>query len=459
MKKRTSIITLLVTGVVLLPASLYGQQHKLKKSRPNILLINADDMDAGDLSCYGAKHISTPVLDGLAKNGIQVRTAYTATMSGPSRAMLLSGKFATQTGHWHNDALYNLGEPDPCTEETFYNLLHDAGYKTVVVGKWSWDVPKPSGFDESFIYPRTINRLPKGVVYDGYIKNDPQWRCGARFWHPMILDNGKYVQTTENDYGPDMFSDYLVDFMKRNKDSEQPLLMYYAMVLTHCEDARKMDGMGFPPTPDPEHPGQVIDRGYNGMKEYTDYIVGKLIKALEDNGLRENTIVIFTTDNGSYGKRGKGRAYEPGAWVPFIINCPGIIPAKGMVDELVTHADILPTFAELAGVPYTKDKDGISFLPIMEGKEGKREYAIGYIGREVVIKDKRWLMEKYNAPEGKTLFWDCGNKTIGNSYEDPNLYYKNVTNSNDPEVLKAKSRFNKMMKHIRIPQDGLLNKK
>ena len=437
-------------------------QEKLKNlagSRPNILLINADDMDAADIGCYGAKHVSTPVIDDLAATGIQFRTAYTPSMCGPSRAMLLSGKYATRTGRWHNDGAFNTGTVDPKNEETFYNILHKAGYKTVVAGKWSWDVPLPIYFDESCIYPRTVDRLPKGVVYDGYVGGNGNWRAGARFWHPMIIQNGKYLPTTEKDYGPDIFSNFLVDFMKRNKDSEQPLLMYYPMVLCHAEDARKAQKMGFPPTPDPNHPGELLNNKYNGLKEYIDFVVGKLVRTLEETGLRENTIIIFTTDNGSYGPRGKARTYEPGSWVPFIVNCPDVIPKRGLVDEMVSHSDILPTFAQLAGAEVESEIDGISFLPVLEGKSGKRDHLISYLGRELVVTDGRWLVERYNSPDNQMLFWDCGSVTAGSSYEDPNRYYKNVTDSKDPEVLKAKKRVLKIVKDFKIPDDGLLNQK
>lgn len=431
----------------------------LAGSRPNILLINADDMDAADIGCYGATHIATPVIDRLAASGIQFRTAYTPSMCGPSRALLLSGKYATRTGRWHNDGSFNTGNIDPEKEETFYNILHKAGYKTAVAGKWSWDVPAPNHFDESCIYPRTINRLPKGAKYDGYVKKDDKWKAGARFWHPMIIQNGKYLPTTENDYGPDIFSDFLVDFMERNKNSTQPLLMYYPMVLCHAEDARKDDKMGFPPTPDPNNPGKMIDNKYNGLKEYIDHIVGKLVKTLEETGLRENTIIIFTTDNGSYGKRGKGKTYEPGSWVPFIVNWPNVIPERGLVNEMVSHADILPTFAQLAGTDFESEIDGISFLPVLEGKTGKRDHLISYLGREAVVRDGRWLLERFNAPNNKMQFWDCGDITAGNSYEDPSLYYKNVTDSQDPEVIKAKKRLLKVMEGFKFPNDGLSNKK
>jgi len=411
---KTIIRTLLLMSLSLV-ACTQENQETLAGSRPNILLINADDMDAADLGCYGATHVSTPVLDKLAAEGIQFRTAYTPSMCGPSRAMLLSGKYATRTGRWHNDGSFNTGAIDPKKEETFYNILHKAGYKTAVVGKWSWDLPAPAHFDESCIYPRTVDRLPEGAVYNGYVGGEGNWRAGARFWHPMIIQNGEYLPTTEADYGPDIFSNYLVDFMERNKDSDQPLLIYYSMVLCHAEDARKAQKMGFPPTPDPENPGKTLDNKYNGLKEYIDYTVGKLVRTLEETGLRENTIVIFTTDNGSYGKRGKARAYEPGSWVPFIVNCPGLLEGRGLVDEMVSLADILPTFAELAGAAYKSEIDGISFLPVLEGKPGNRDHLISYLGREAVVRDRRWLVERYNAPDNQMLFWDCGNVTAGSS--------------------------------------------
>jgi arylsulfatase A-like enzyme len=429
-----------------------GSGADLAGSRPNILLVMADDMDAADLGCYGAEHISTPNLDELARTGIQFRTAYATSLCGPTRSMLLSGKYATRTGHWCNWSYFNTGSVDPLTDETFYSILHEVGYRTVVAGKWSWDKPRPVHFDESCIYARTIDHLPAGAVYDGYVSDDPLWKAGARYWYPLVLQNGEHLPTTDKDYGPEIFCDYLVDFMKRHSDGGQPLLMYYPMVIPHAEDARKSEQMGFPPTPDPEHPGRTIDGGYDGMKAYVDVLMGRLVDGLEKAGIRDNTLVIFTTDNGSYGPRGKGTTCEPGSWVPFIVNCPGMIPAGGPVDEMASLADILPTFAELAGAEYSGEIDGISFIPVLEGKPGKRDHLFSYLGSEVILRDRRWLLEHNYDEEDPGIFWDCGTITAGNCKEDPSRYYRNVTGSDDPEVLAAKERFMDLLGRYEVPE-------
>ena len=426
----------------------------LEGMRPNILLINIDDIDAADLGCYGAKHVSTPNMDELAATGIRFRTAFTPSMCGPSRKALATGRLAPATGHWHNDGVYNLNTNKDY--ETVYNIMHRAGYKTMVAGKWDGGKGLlPDYFDEAYIYARNIRYVPDGHSYDGPV--NPTSGMAARYYKPLLFRQGKYIPTTAEDYGPDMLSDYVIDFINRNQHSNQPLMMYYSMLLCHGENALKHLKGTFPPVPDPANPGEKLDNGHNGMKEYIDYIVGKLLETLEETGLRENTIIVLMGDNGCYGPRGKGKAYEQGSWVPFIVNCPGTIPAKGLVDEMVSSADILPTFAELAGVKFPTDIDGISFLPVLEGKKGKREYVISYIGREAIIRDERWLLERYNSPEGGMLFWDCGNITAGNSNEDPNLYYKNLTNSTNPEALKAKQRLMDILKDFKIPEDGLLN--
>ncbi len=432
-----------------------GGKTTLTGSRPNIILIMADDASAQDFSCYGGTNpLQTPNVDKLAKTGVQFRTAYATPLCGPSRALLLSGKYATRTGHWCNWGAFNTGSVNSVEGQTFYRLLHDAGYKTAVTGKWSWDRPNtPAHCDEACIWPREVEQLTDEMKaqYKGPVGTDPLWHATSRYWQPCVLKNGELMPTTPDDYGPDIYTDFVIDFAKRSSESGKPFMVYYPMVLPHGADELR-PGKIFPPTPDPDNKGEKIDGGVKGMKAYVDHIVGRIVKGLDENGLRENTIVIFTTDNGGYGNRGKSTVCEPGVWVPFIVNCPEKIAARGMVDEMASLADILPTFAEFAGATLTEEVDGMSFVPVLEGKPGKRDHLFTYLGSEVTLRDRRWMLERYFDKDNPGKFWDCGDITAGGPDDEPNKFYKDVTDSKKPEVVAAKEKFMKLLAQYPVPQ-------
>ena len=185
-------------------------------SRPNIILIMADDISAQDFSCYGGTNpLNTPNIDNLAKTGVQFRTAYATPLCGPTRAMLLSGNYATRTGHWCNWGAFNTGSVDSVRGQTFYSIMQDAGYATAVTGKWSWDKPNiPAHFDEACIWPREVESLTDEMKaqYKGPVGTDPLWHATSRYWHPCVVKNGKLMETKPDDYGPDIYTDFVVDF-------------------------------------------------------------------------------------------------------------------------------------------------------------------------------------------------------------------------------------------------------
>ena len=422
------------------PGSLVG-------SRPNIVIIMADDMDAQDFSCYGGSSpVNTPNTDQLAKTGVQFRTAYAAAECVPSRAMLWSGQYAHRTGAWCN---HMGGSFNYAKDTSTFSVMHDAGYKTCFVGKGhayyhSRTMPH---FDQWCTWPMEVRFLPEGEIYEGERTNDLWPGATTCYWQPLLLQNGKYRPTEPDDYGPDIFCDFVIDFIKQNKNSEDPFLVYYSEFLPHANTACKNQ---FPPTPDPANHGKKIDGGIRQMKKYFDYQVGKVIKALEETGQRDNTIVIVTTDNGGYGPRGKSKGCEPAAWVPFIVNCPAKIPARGLVDEMASFADFMPSFADLADVDLKGETDGVSFLPVLEGKKGMREYLFSYNGGERIIRDRRWLLENVYDDQPGTL-WDCGNVTSGSSTDDPATYYRDMTGSSETVALTAKRKLHIILEKYPAP--------
>jgi arylsulfatase A len=294
-----------------------------------------------------------------------------------------------------------------------------------------------AGFDEYLMWAYKHN-LPQGIEHKGGWegKNKP-----ARYWHPSLVRNGEYVPTTSDDYGPDKFTDYLIDFMRRNK--ETPFCAYYSMCLTHAP---------WLPTPDstrsPADRTQKSKANFQANVEYVDKLVGRLVDALDELGLREQTIVIFTGDNGTGGD-GKGQTTELGARVPLIVNCPSRVPETGARRELVDFSDVLPTLAALTGakVPDDRPIDGRSFAHLLQGKDGPtRDWIFSYLGERRMLRDKRWLLED-NSLANPGRLYDCGESRNGKGYRD-------VTDSQDAEVLAARARFEKILVDLPAPIVG-----
>jgi arylsulfatase A len=237
------------------------------------------------------------------------------------------------------------------------------------------------------------------------------------------MENGKYIPTRSEDFGPDFFNDYVINYARSHRD--RPFFIYYTSVLTHQPRVE---------TPDPGHPGQRHPAGLKSNLEYLDHLVGRLLASLKSDGLDDNTIVIFVGDNGTGGD-GKGQASELGARDPFIARGPGL--KRGVVSPALGDVtDLLPTLAQFAGAELPKDKvfDGKSMVPLLRGAtERHRDWIYAHYEDGRVLRDSRWLLE---IPAGgkAAKFFDCGENRDGASY-------KNVTASTGPEVKTARERF------------------
>ena len=359
----------------------------------NFLVIMADDLGAKELACYGNPKHQTPNLDRLAKEGVRYRTCFSTPICSPTRIMIMTGRYGFRTG-WYNftgrpgspthaNSSYDLGS----SEITFADLLKKKGYVTALAGKWQLTGKVPTlvndcGFDEYRIWAYKHN-LPQGVKHTGRWEGRKGGRT-ARFWHPSIMTNGKYTPTKSTDYGPDLFTDFLIDFMKRHQN--KPFCAYYPMALTHTP---------WEPAPDPKQPGKKTPNGLKYNVESMDRVLGRLLSALTELKLRERTVVIFTGDNGTQGS-GKGFVTELGARVPMIVSCPGTVRQGAVTDELADLTDILPTLAELANIEIPKKLhiDGVSLVPELKGIKGSRRlWAFSYLHERRVLRDKRWLLE------------------------------------------------------------------
>ncbi len=381
---------LLITLSLATFSGIYAQKGNTKNGneKPNIIFILADDLGIGDVSCYGSDQNKTPIIDQLAKGGIRFTHGYTAPLCGPSRAMILTGRYAFRTGAVNQDM---VGDIKPENEVLIPSVLKPAGYTTSLVGKWSQfsKTPGDFGFDD----------------YLTFAGSGDYWSTEKKKSENYI-ENGVNKKLDAQTYMPDLMHDHLVDFITTNKD--KPFFLYYSMVHVHALIQR---------TPDSK-PGSDL---YEDNTAYMDKLVGKLLKTLDDLKLRKNTLIVFMGDNGTasqYADRGtiggkalsgkKGTMLECGSLVPTIANWPGVIDGGKTSDLLIDSTDLLPTFADLAGakLPYNRVIDGHSFLPQLLGKKGKpRKWIFIELGNKWYVRDTKWklnredeLFDMSNAP-------------------------------------------------------------
>ena len=317
---------------------------------PNIVLVLVDDFGVEGINAYGGGYF-TPNVDRLAAQGTRFDNAHAMPLCSPTRVRLMTGQ-----ENWRNYEAFGYLAPG---QRTFANMLKEAGYATGMVGKWQlmgngFDgrvgiTPEAAGFDESYLWQLQA-LTPKG----------------SRYWGPTRASNG-VPKIREEGFGPDMDQAWALDFIDRHKT--RPFLLYYSMVLVHNP---------FVPTPDSLTATGAANR-FSGMVAYMDCQVGELMATLRAKGLDQNTVVIFTADNGTNRqitstrngfevRGGKGTPTTNGTHVPFIAWGPGV-PAGKVSPALVDLEDMLPTFAEIAGKPALAGKtDGVSQWAVLTGK-------------------------------------------------------------------------------------------
>ncbi len=436
-------------GVALSVAGLAGCSQVLnagsaKSNQPNILFIMLDDLGKEWIRACGSEENLTPTVDKMAAEGMQFTNAYSMPQCTPTRVTLLTGQYPFRNGwinHWdvprwgwgcHFDWKHNI---------SFGNVMKSAGYATAAAGKWQIndfrvtpDAMVKHGFDEYCMW----------TGYESGVKASAE-----RYWNPYLhTKDGSKTYTGK--FGEDIFCDFLIDFMKRNKD--KPMMMYYPMCLPHG-----------PLTTTPAEPS-VSGKAdmHRAMVRYTDACLKRLLDAIEELGIRDNTIVIWTTDNGTSGgqaarlhgrniKGGKSKTTENGICAPFFINCPGLVPAGIKTDALTDFSDMLPTFAELGSAQMPKDAvvDGVSIAKVILGKEadsprqwilamGSHPATVDQDGwvvpvhpfRDRVIRDKRWKLFVGKDRKAEALF-DLKN--------DPGEA-KNLINSQDVTAVTARKK-------------------
>lgn len=327
---------------------------------PNIVLIMADDMGYECLGCNGSLEYKTPNLDRLANEGIRFKNCYSQPLCTPSRVKIMTGKY-----NYRNYEDFGYLNPN---QQTFGNLLQEAGYATCIAGKWQLN-----GINRDNLNNQDVNR-PHHFGFDEYSLwqvNHPK-KDGERFANALITQNGKDLARDVNNYGPRVFADFVIDFIDRKAD--KPFFVYYPMVLTHDPFVPTPDS---PEWADPEKRYKNDTAYFADMVAYTDRIVGEIEAKLKEKGVWGNTLLIFTGDNGTHRTiqsstsvgtiiGAKGENINHGNHVPFVLNYPAKMKGNRSEESVISFADVLPTLCDVAGIaPEMFKADGNSLFPLI----------------------------------------------------------------------------------------------
>ena len=365
-------------ALVLLLLASFSVLSAATPARPNIIFILADDLGLDGVSCYGADVRKTPNIDKLAASGTRFETCYAAPLCGPSRCLLMTGRYAFRTGGITNGSWRGDGPgAKSADEQPIAKLLKQSGYATGMAGKW-----------------RQVGETPRDWGFDEYT-TDPT--AGGWYWQTTHQQNGKEITVPEGTYAPDVVHAFAIDFLRRHKDG--PFFFYYPMHNVHGPIVRTSDSAK--DTSDPE-------KLYNDNIAYMDKQVGAVVAELERLGLRENTLVIFSGDNGTAltfpspiggrminGK--KASMLEGGSRVPFIASWPGVTPAGRVSKDIISFADPHATFLELAGVkpPVGLKFDSQSFAAQLRGQPGQpRAWAYVQLGQHWFVREPGFKMDE-----------------------------------------------------------------
>ncbi len=350
----------------------------------------ADDMGYECVGANGNIEYNTPNLDKLANSGIRFDNCYSQPLCTPSRVKIMTGK-----SNARNYVDFEYLSPD---EKTFGNLLKDAGYVTCIAGKWQLN-----GIQHNYPGNQDVTR-PNHFGFNEYCL----WQLhhkrseGERYANPLLTQNGSDLPRNSDAFGPQVVADFLSGFIEKNAD--RPFLIYYPMLLPHDP---------FVPVPgsavwnDPSRRYEHDTVYFAGMIEYIDKIIGQLESKLREKGIWENTLFIFTADNGTHPsvvsttmsgkiKGAKGQSINTGNHVPLIISWPERIKEARIFSGMIDFSDILPTLADAAGIePSSYFSDGKSFMNVLNGVEernNKQEIFIHYSPRWGRHQHNRWVM-------------------------------------------------------------------
>ncbi len=397
-----SVLLLVIGSLLLLQCQKSGREGP-----PNVVIIFTDDQGYADVGVFGGKGFTTPHLDKMARDGMRLTNFYVSqAVCSASRASLLTGCYAERIsiqGALSPRARHGLNPQ----ETTIAEMLRPLGYATGIFGKWHLGhlkefLPLQHGFDEYFGLPYSNDMWP--VHYDG--------KSQAKGYYPKLplIDGNETIETVETleDQAQltTRYTERAVDFIQRNK--EKPFFLYLPHSMPHVPIAAS-----------DKFKGKSEQGLYGDVMMEIDWSVGQILTELKENGLEENTIVIFTSDNGpwlNYGnhagsalplREGKGNMWEGGARVPFIVRWQGNIEAGQVSSAIGATVDLLPTIAEITGAALPPSKiDGVSLMPILRGEAAaspRNNYYYYYGGALQAVRKGDWkliLPHEYRSYEG-----------------------------------------------------------
>ena len=358
--------------------------------RPNILIIFTDDQGYADLGCTGSTTNKTPRIDQLAKEGMRFTNFYAQSVCGPSRSALLTGRYPMRSKGWSM----------PADEITWAERIKTAGYQTACIGKWDVSNRKP-----------IIQRMPNAQGFDYYFGTLGANDGGGVAFHE---NNEQAGGTRDMGSLTRLYTEKAIDFLKNQRDKNKPFVLYVAHTMMHTIiDAS------------PGFKGKSQGSLYGDVVEEFDYETGRLLDVVDELGLRDNTLVIYTTDNGPWNqpayyknkkghpegsifwgsagplRNGKGSCYEGGYRVPCIVRWPGKVPADRVSDAIFATIDFMPTFANLAGFKLPEDRviDGVDQTELLLGnsKQGARDNFL-YLDNAVRQGKWKYLRAKHAVP-------------------------------------------------------------
>lgn len=456
MKKALELLA--VTTLVASPAATaYAQTN----SQPNVIYILADDLGIGDLGCYGQQKIKTPAIDNIAKNGMRFTQHYSgSTVSAPSRCVLMTGK---HTGHSairgnHGSAsnvdglVYDSSLPD--AEVTVAEIMKQRNYATACIGKWGLGGPGAAGNPNNQGFDYFFGYLGQGHAH--------------RYFTDFLWENDKKIHLDGKTYSHDLIMEKALAYVEKNAD--KPFFLYLAPTIPHAdiivpdgergeyEDAfcetphinRNTKGKGYVSQPKPK-------ATYAAMVTRMDTGIQRLMDLLEEKGIADNTIIMFSSDNGNHSEGGhhpdsfdsngpfrgmKRDLYDGGIRTPFVVQWPAVIKKGSISYHISAFWDVLPTMCQLLNVPVPAGVDGISFLPELTGKGKQKKHDHLYWefhergGKRAVLKDGWKLIELFvNEPDKTTI-------ELYNLHSDPGEN-ANVAHQYPDIVSKLKPYFTK----------------
>ena len=418
-------------------SALSGENAQNRRA-PNIVLILADDLGYGDIGCYGQQVISTPQLDQMAKEGLRFTHFYAgATVCAPSRSVLMTGQH-----HGHTRVRGNAGATNPeaqalqSADITVAKVLQQAGYRTALVGKWGLGdvgaaetgLPRKQGFDYFFGY---LNQRHAHNHFPDFL-----WRNEERVKLPNVVTpvggDGAGYATKAVQFADDLFADEAIKFVKENKG---PFFLYWSMVIPHANNERTRELKNGAQVPDfGPYAGKDWpdpDKGQAAFISRMDGYVGRMLTTLREQGLAENTLVIFTSDNGPHNESNHSLArFHPsgpltgikrsltdgGIRVPFIAWWPGTVAAGKTTEHVGYFGDWLATAADLAQAKVPAGRDSLSFLPTLRGKPAEQQqheflYWEFHEGgfKQAALYQGRWKGIRSGGPEAAIVLYDQQN--------------------------------------------------